>query len=50
MMWGLYDRLKQIFCLHKWKHVSTRVYEHDGHYVAIKAKYQCEKCGKVKCV
>lgn len=50
MIWELYDKLVQLFCLHDWAVVSTKAMEQDGHYIRIRTKCQCRKCGKVRYV
>lgn len=48
MFWGFYDRIKQLFCRHDWKKVSDKLMEKDGHYILMRTKCQCSKCGKVR--
>ena len=48
MFWRIYDTIKQMLCLHEWKVVNTKAIEKDGHYIRVRTKCQCQKCGKVK--
>lgn len=41
------QKIKQFFCLHEWDVVNTRAIEKDGHYIRVRTKYRCKKCGKV---
>lgn len=48
MFWNIYDRIKQIFCRHEWHKVSNKMVMKDNHYIVLRTKCQCSKCGKVE--
>lgn len=41
------QKIKQFFCLHDFELINTKVVVREGHYVGVKGKYRCKKCGKV---
>lgn len=40
-------RIKQLLCRHDYEVVSDKVMVKDGHYILMRTKYRCAKCGKV---
>lgn len=41
------EKIKQLFCRHDFEIVNSKVMEKDGHYIRVRTKYRCKKCGKV---
>ena len=42
------ERIKMMFCMHDFEMISSKVVVKDGHYMRVRTKYRCKKCGKVK--
>lgn len=43
----MWKRLKQILCRHEWRKVSDKMVVKDKHYILMRTKCKCIKCGKV---
>ena len=43
----MWKRLQQILCRHEWRKVSDKMGVRDKHYILMRTKCKCTKCGKV---
>lgn len=43
----MWKRLQQVLCRHEWRKVSDKLVAKDGHYILMRTKCKCIKCGKV---
>lgn len=38
--------VKRLFCRHEWKRAPDAMIK-EGHYIRMRARFRCAKCGKV---